>query len=368
MKVRVARKATAARIAHPRAAVPRVLDCALPSVGAISALGPRQDRGLAAPRVFLATCSPGPPAARFLNTLPQPPVPRPSRPSLPPPPPVHLPRQQPSGSKFTSVATISYAEDMNPRYRSTMEDACSVVDGFGGDGGTGYFGIYDGHGGRNVAEFVRLHLHVNVEKELRVKGERSVEECLKAAFSITDMEASLTGEQASGSTAAVCVVRRQGPKRYVYSANCGDARAVLCHAGVAVRLSKDHKATDAQERVRIEAAGGFVVRKRVMGVLAVARAFGDFVLKKFVTAEPYTSTTKLDVMSHFIIIACDGVWDVLEDQEAVDLVVKHLGGVGAGAAGGGFDTAKAKTAAQVLVDTSLAKGSTDNVTALVVFL
>ena len=194
------------------------------------------------------------------------------------------------------METISFAEDMNPRYRSTMEDACAVIDGFGGDGGTGFFGIYDGHGGRNVAEFIRLHLHVNVEKELRIKGERSVEECLKAAFSVTDMEASLTGEQASGSTAAVCVIRKQGPKRYVYTANCGDARAVLCHGGVAVRLSKDHKATDAQERQRIEAAGGFVVRKRVMGVLAVARAFGDFVLKKFVTAEPYTSTTKLDQM------------------------------------------------------------------------
>jgi len=57
---------------------------------------------------------------------------------------------------------------------------------------------------------------------------------------------------------------------------------------------QDHKATDIAERTRIEAAGGFVVRKRVMGVLAVARSFGDFVLKKFVSAEPYTSTTKLD--------------------------------------------------------------------------
>jgi serine/threonine protein phosphatase PrpC len=148
---------------------------------------------------------------------------------------------QPSGSKFTSVSTISFAEDMNPRYRSTMEDACAVIDGFGGDAGTGYFGIYDGHGGRNVAEFIRLHLHVNVEKELRIKGDRSTEECLKSAFLITDMECSMTGEQASGSTAAVVVVRKQGAKRYAYSANCGDARAVLCHAGIAVRLSKVRK-------------------------------------------------------------------------------------------------------------------------------
>ena len=119
-----------------------------------------------------------------------------------------------------------------------MEDASAIIDGFGGDEATGYFGIYDGHGGRNVAEFLRLHLHVNVEKELRSKGDRSVEECLKAAFLVTDMACSATGEQASGSTAVVCIVRRQGPKRYVYTANCGDARAVLCHDGNAVRLSK----------------------------------------------------------------------------------------------------------------------------------
>lgn len=183
---------------------------------------------------------------------------------------------------------------MNPRCRSTMEDASAVVDGFGGDPGTGYFGVYDGHGGRNVAEFLRLHLHVNVERELQVKGDRSVEECLRAAFLYTDLTCHATGEQASGSTAVVCIVRRAGAARCVYTANCGDARAVLCHGGAAVRLSKDHKATDAAERARIEAGGGFVVRKRVMGVLAVARSFGDFTLKKFVSAEPYTSTTMLD--------------------------------------------------------------------------
>jgi hypothetical protein len=62
-----------------------------------------------------------------------------------------------------------------------------------GDASTGYFGIYDGHGGRNVAEFLRLHLHVNVEKELKGKGDRTVEECIKTAFVVTDIECSTTG-------------------------------------------------------------------------------------------------------------------------------------------------------------------------------
>jgi len=317
-------------------------------------------------------------------------------------PPLSAPPLSPPYLSLTSPppSQLYFAEDMNPRCRSTMEDASAVVDGFGGDGGTGYFGVYDGHGGRNVAEFLRLHLHVNVERELQVKGDRSAEECLRAAFLYTDLSCHATGEQASGSTSVVCIVRRAGAARCVYTANCGDARAVLCHGAAAVRLSKDHKATDAAERARIEAGGGFVVRKRVMGVLAVARSFGDFTLKKFVSAEPYTSTTVLSeevrarprasrarpratrgtarltppphppthfppavgnlLQSQFIIIACDGVWDVLEDQEAVDMVRSFLAGAGGLADG--------VPAARILVDAALAKGSSDNVTAMVVLL
>ena len=155
-----------------------------------------------------------------------------------------------AGSPYSAVKTVSFSEDMNPRYRSTMEDASAILDCFSGDAGTGYFGVYDGHGGRNVAEFLRLHLHVNVENELKLKGDRSVEECLRAAFLYTDVMCKGTGEQASGSTAVVCMVRRDSTSsRYVYTANCGDARAVLCHKGAAVRLSKVCWCTFARARV-----------------------------------------------------------------------------------------------------------------------
>ena len=75
--------------------------------------------------------------------------------------------------------------------------------------------------------------------------------------------------------------------------------------------------------------------------------------------------------SEFIIIACDGVWDVMEDQEAVDLVRMHLRG-GDGAGGAGLSRAeeeiRIKSSAQLLVDASLTRGSSDNVTAMVLFL
>lgn len=71
------------------------------------------------------------------------------------------------------------------------------------------------------------------------------------------------------------------------------------------------------------------------------------------------------LQSQFIIIACDGVWDVIEDQEAVDMVREHLG---AGVGGAPPPNSRVKTAAQVLVDAALARGSSDNITVLVVYL
>ena len=84
-----------------------------------------------------------------------------------------------------------------------------------------------------------------------------------------------------------------------------------------------------------------------------------------------TSSPPSRLQSEFIIIACDGVWDVMEDQEAVDLVRVHLRGDGGGGGGGATRTeedVRIKTAAQLLVDASLARGSSDNVTAMVLFL
>ena len=109
-------------------------------------------------------------------------------------------------------------------------------------------------------------------------------------------------------------------RRALYTANVGDARAVLSRGGKAVRLTYDHKGSDPQEVKRITDAGGFVLNQRVNGVLAVTRALGDASVKQFVSGSPYTTETTLGDDDTQLIIACDGLWDVCSDQQAVDLI------------------------------------------------
>ena len=103
----------------------------------------------------------------------------------------------------------------------------------------------------------------------------------------------------------------------------GDSRVVLCRGGKAVPLSIDHKPNRSDERQRIEAAGGIVAWAgtwRVGGVLAVSRAFGDRLLKRYVVAVPEIQDEALQPGDEFIVMASDGLWDVLSYQDAISLV------------------------------------------------
>ena len=113
-------------------------------------------------------------------------------------------------------------------------------------------------------------LEENILSELshEVEGKRrSVADCLTCAYLLTDIETSKKNLMASGSTSVSCLLMGCGAGRVLYTANVGDSRAVLCRAGRAIRLSYDHKASDAAEQKRIEGAGGFVLRRRVLGIL-----------------------------------------------------------------------------------------------------
>lgn len=115
-------------------------------------------------------------------------------------------------------------------------------------------------------------------------------------------------------------------KTTVYVANAGDTRCVMAIKGKAKDLSVDHKPDMASEKRRITKAGGFVEDGRVNGIIAVSRAIGDWEYKSpslkaedmMVTAYPEVKVEKLTPDHDFIIIACDGIWDCLSSQQAVD--------------------------------------------------
>ncbi len=155
-----------------------------------------------------------------------------------------------------------------------------------------------------------------------------------------------------GSTAITALVRG----RTLWVANAGDARAILVSGSTAIAMSEDHKPNRESERRRITQAGGTVVFMgcwRVNGVLATSRGFGDRELKKVVSAEPEIRHRTLMEGDDYLVLASDGIWDVLSNQVVADIVARSAG---------------CRAAAAAVTDEAMRRGSMDNVTAVVISL
>lgn len=136
----------------------------------------------------------------------------------------------------------------------------------------------------------------------------------------------------AGATAIVAVIDDQ--TRELHVANAGDSRAVLCRNGRALGLSTDHKPLSVSEHDRICQAGGFVNSfGRINGNLNLSRALGDFKYKQnaklrrdqqMITAEPELRSVALQHDDEFVLLGCDGIWDCLSNQAAVDFVKSRI--------------------------------------------
>ncbi|KAJ9145627.1 hypothetical protein P3X46_027990 [Hevea brasiliensis] len=184
----------------------------------------------------------------------------------------------------------------------------------------GLFAIFDGHLGDRVPSYLKDKLFLNILEESNFWIDPKI--AIKNAYRNTDkfiLENSM--QLGPGGSTAVTAIVIDGKDLWV--ANIGDSRAVVCERGCANQLTVDHEPYT--ERKRIEKQGGFVTTlpgdvPRVNGQLAVARAFGDQSLKAHLSSEPDVRHVPIDSTIEFVILASDGLWKVMQNQEAVDLV------------------------------------------------
>lgn len=248
------------------------------------------------------------------------------------------------------------------------------------------FGVFDGHGrgahGAAASEFCSAHVQHSLEAAHAHRTDASdggggvvttPDPCseLRVAFLNADRDfvRHMPAEASESGTTALVVSIGQDT---VCVANAGDCRAVLSRGGRAVNLTTDHKPCLPSEFARIQAAGGRIVRPDPRGPLrlvspdgrtglAVSRGLGDYSFKdpRFCRAPLLDATpdvVEVDLVrgvDELIIMASDGLWDVLTSQQAVDMARA---------------APSSQLASDLLVREAIACGSQDNVTVLVVRL
>ena len=252
--------------------------------------------------------------------------------------------------------------------RHTNEDKHNIILNMNNDKKTAdvnLYGVYDGHGGKFVSNFLSNNLpqyftnpklsyplnknYVNnvydiLENTLKTKHTNEATEC--------------------GSTCLlVCNYKKNG-NNYLNIMNTGDSRCVMCRNNVGIALTKDHKPNWIDEKSRISKLGGNIRRDgNVYRIndLSVSRAFGDLESSKYVTHRPEMFKYKIKPLDKFMIIACDGLWDVVSSQDAVNFVLDNC-----------YDTAMNRinhkmNIARKLGEYAISSDSGDNVTCIIVF-
>ncbi|CAD7674078.1 unnamed protein product [Nyctereutes procyonoides] len=221
-----------------------------------------------------------------------------------------------------------------------------------------YFAVFDGHGGVDAAQYAAVHVHTNLARQPELLTDPAG--ALREAFRHTD-EMFLwkaKRERLQSGTTGVCALI---VGKTLHIAWLGDSQVILVQQGQVVKLMEPHRPERQDEKERIEALGGFVSHMdcwRVNGTLAVSRAIGDVFQKPYVSGEADSASRELTGSEDYLLLACDGFFDVVPHQEVAGLVHSHL----AQQQGSGLQVA------EELVAAARERGSHDNITVMVAFL
>ena len=258
-------------------------------------------------------------------------------------------------------------------WRKRNEDSHLESINLGNQKDTNLFGVFDGHGGREVSVYVGNHfteefikndsymkndiksalentylkmdemmLSEEGRKELIEECKKSKEDSMKLRENTKNSQIELLREAIdpkeqpdakismfTGCTACVLCVK----DKKLYFANAGDSRSILCKNGDAYAMSVDHKPELPNELKRIEKAGGWVSDGRVLGNLNLSRSLGDSEYKiddklkpdeQIISPLPDIKIENLNKDCDFCVIACDGVWDCKSNQEVCDFFTEKF--------------------------------------------
>eukprot|EP00049_Salpingoeca_infusionum_P017286 m.352395 g.352395 ORF g.352395 m.352395 type:complete len:335 (+) comp16512_c0_seq1:175-1179(+) len=232
---------------------------------------------------------------------------------------------------------LTFALSSMQGWRTHMEDAHTMCTSVPNCPGTSFFAVFDGHGGKTVSLASAPTIVDVVSKTQQFKnGDTKDPEVLKEALyqGMFDLDEKIkseheelrAGHDRSGSTAISCFIT----PTHIVVANVGDSRLVVGNKSGVRFETQDHKPTNPEETTRIKSAGGFVEMSRVCGNLAVSRALGDFEYKdrpdlpakdqKITCAADMTVLERQPATDTFVILACDGIWDVISSEQAVKFV------------------------------------------------
>ncbi|XP_026082397.1 protein phosphatase 1A-like [Carassius auratus] len=263
---------------------------------------------------------------------------------------------------------INYAMASMQGWRAEMEDshACmpEMTDALPD---WSYFAVYDGHAGRTVAQYCSKHLLdfiLDTGCVMVDEDTDQVKDGIRVGFLNIDRHMhTLSRDDSwdhSGSTAAAVMIS----PRNIYFINCGDSRTFLCRDGQVVFYTEDHKPINPRERERIQNAGGSVTLQRINGSLAVSRALGDFSFKEvewrtqteqLVSPEPEVYELQRSPGDEFLVVACDGVWDAIGNEELCAFVRNRL-----------QVCDDLREICSQVIDLCLYKGSLDNISIIII--
>ena len=261
----------------------------------------------------------------------------------------------------TPVTFNITTETMENRYgvsstigpRSQMEDTHTAIEN-PITGISAFFGVYDGHGGKDVSRYLEKNLASQLFSQITESSEAGTEvnldSTIKAAFEKINNDV-LGYRNLVGSTAITAFIHNG----ILTVANVGDSMAVLVtRDGKAIQLSNGHRPTSEPEWERVRAVpGAFIVGGRVSGRIAVSRAFGDSGIKGII-AEPEITHRDLEENDELLIIACDGLWDFVKNERAAEIALQYKDAPG--------------QASRTLVNEALVQGTSDNVSVIVINL